>query len=87
VSDQRFNELFQLTSVVSLLFQILATALIAVLSYTGSSAGRRRDMLYWSAHWACYAASLVCALAVRSRSLVRRADRIYRWGGAAEGLP
>ena len=35
MSDTRFNEPFQLTSVISLLFQILATG----------------AMLYWSATW------------------------------------
>lgn len=64
MSDPRFNELFQLTSVVSLLFQILATALIAVLSYSVSHAGRRRGMLYWSAGWACYMLSLICVMFV-----------------------
>ncbi|MFI5388372.1 MAG: GGDEF domain-containing protein, partial [Candidatus Eremiobacterales bacterium] len=64
MSDPRFNELFQLTSVISLLFQILATALIAVLSYSVSHAGRRRGMLYWSGGWACYMLSLVCVMFV-----------------------
>lgn len=64
MSDPRFNELFQLTSVVSLLFQILATALIAVLSYAVSLTGRRRGMLYWSGGWACYMLSLVCVMFV-----------------------
>ena len=64
MSDPRFDELIQLTSVVSLLFQILATALMAVLSYAVSRAGRRRAMLYWSAGWACYMLSLVCVMFV-----------------------
>ena len=64
MTDPRFDELFQLTSVLSLLFQILATALIAVLSYAVSRAGRRRGMLYWSAGWACYTASLACVMFV-----------------------
>ena len=64
MSDPRFNELFQLTSVISLLFQILATALIAVLSYSVSHAGRRRGMLYWSGGWASYMLSLVCVMFV-----------------------
>jgi len=73
VSDPRFNELFQLTSVVSLLFQILATALIAVLSYAVSRAGRRRGMLYWSAGWTCYMASLVCVMFVSRAPAIAQA--------------
>jgi len=73
VSDQRFEQLFQLTSVISLLFQILATALIAILSYAVSRAGRRRGMVYWSAGWACYAASLVCVMFVSRAPLFSQA--------------
>jgi len=64
VSDPRFDQLYQLTSVISLLFQILATALIAILSYSVSHAGRRRGMPYWSGGWACYMLSLVCVMFV-----------------------
>lgn len=64
MGDPRFDQLFQLTSVVALLFQILATALIAVLSFAVSRAGRRRGMFYWSGGWACYMLSLVSVMFV-----------------------
>ena len=60
--DARFNELFNLTSIISLVFQISATALIAVLSYVVSQAVRRRQMLYWAGGWACYAGALIAVM-------------------------
>ena len=62
MNDARFKELFDLTSIVSLVFQIAATALIAILSYVVSRAVRRHLMLYWAAGWACYTFALVAIL-------------------------
>lgn len=59
---ERFTQLFNLTSVVSLVFQIAATALIAVLSYVVSRAVRRRLMLYWAAGWSCYTIALAAIM-------------------------
>lgn len=73
MSDPRFDELFQLTSVISLLFQILATALIAILSYAVSRAGRRRGMLYWSGGWACYMLSLTSVMFVSRAPAISQA--------------
>ena len=62
MSDARFTQLFDLTSIVSLVFQIAATALIAILSYVVSRGVRRRLMLYWAAGWSCYTAALVAIM-------------------------
>ena len=62
MTDTRFDQLFSATSIISLVFQISATALIALLSYFVSRAVRRRLMLYWTAGWACYAAALVAIM-------------------------
>jgi diguanylate cyclase (GGDEF)-like protein len=64
MTDSRFQELFDLTSIVSLIFQISATALIATLSFVVSRAVRRRQMLYWAVGWSCYAAALVAVFLV-----------------------
>ena len=64
MTDTRFQQLFDLTSIVSLLFQISGTTLIAVLSFVVSRAVRRRQMLYWAVGWSCYAAALIAVLLV-----------------------
>jgi diguanylate cyclase (GGDEF)-like protein len=47
-------------------FQILATALIAVLSYVIARAVQRRLMLYWSAGWSAYCLAIVSILAANT---------------------
>jgi diguanylate cyclase (GGDEF)-like protein len=61
-SDARFDQLFNLTSIISLVFQIAATTLIAIFSYAVSRAVARRQMLYWAAGWACYALALTAIM-------------------------
>ena len=62
MNDTRFEQLYQLTSIVSLVFQITGTALIALLSTIVSRAVRRRQMQYWAFGWACYTAALLAVL-------------------------
>jgi diguanylate cyclase (GGDEF)-like protein len=57
-ADPRFEALFNLVSIVSLVFQITGTALIALLSFVVARAVRRRGMAYWAVGWACYAGAL-----------------------------
>jgi len=67
MNDTRFDQLFQLTSVISLIFQIAATTLIALLSLVVLRAVRRRLMAYWAVGWGLYALALV-AIALANRS-------------------
>ncbi|HLJ83487.1 MAG TPA: GGDEF domain-containing protein [Candidatus Eremiobacteraceae bacterium] len=62
IIDTRFRDLFQLTSVISLVFQISVTALIALVSFIVSRAVRRGLFPYWASGWACYTCSLVAIL-------------------------
>jgi diguanylate cyclase (GGDEF)-like protein len=62
IADTRFEELFDLTSIISLVFQISATALIALVSFIVSRAVRRGLFPYWASGWACYTCSLVAIL-------------------------
>ena len=62
MNDARFTELFNLTSSLSLVFQISATLLVAVLSFVVSRGVRRRQMLYWAAGWTCYAVALIAIM-------------------------
>ena len=67
MNDPKFVQLFYATSVAALIFQISATALIAVLSFVVSRAVRRWQMLYYAGGWACYAVALI-AIMFASRS-------------------
>ncbi len=60
--DSAYGELLQLSGVVSVLFQIVATALVAVLSYIIARAVQRRLMLYWSAGWSAYCLAVIAIL-------------------------
>jgi diguanylate cyclase len=62
VNDTRFDQLYTLTSIVSLVFQIAGTSLIALLSYVVSRAVRRRQMQYWALGWSCYVLALAAIL-------------------------
>ncbi len=62
VTDPRFRNLFALTSVISLVFQISATALIALISFIVSRAVRRGLFPYWASGWACYTGALFAIL-------------------------
>jgi diguanylate cyclase (GGDEF)-like protein len=62
IVDTRFQDLFRLTSIISLVFQISATALIALVSFIVSRAVRRGLFPYWASGWACYTCSLVAIL-------------------------
>ena len=60
--DPRFQSLFLATSVISLVFQISVTALIAIVSFIVSRAVRRGQFPYWASGWACYTGALVAVL-------------------------
>ena len=60
--DPRFQSLFLATSVIALVFQISATALIAVVSFIVSRAVRHGLFPYWASGWACYTGSLLAVL-------------------------
>lgn len=60
--DARYSALLAFAGVVALTFQIVATALIALISFIVSRGVRQRLMLYWSAGWTCYALALVAIL-------------------------
>jgi diguanylate cyclase (GGDEF)-like protein len=55
----RYQQLFDATSVASVLFQLAGTILIASLSFVVGRALRYRLMSYWTYGWMCYAAALV----------------------------
>ncbi len=61
-ADPAYSHLLSVTSFVSLLFQIAATALIALLSYVMARSVQRRLMLYWSVGWVSYCFALVAIL-------------------------
>lgn len=60
--DSSYAQLLHLTGVVALVFQILATALIALLSYVIARSVQRRLMLNWSLGWAFYSLALLAIL-------------------------
>ncbi len=62
IADSAYSHLLSVTSFVSLLFQIAATALIALLSYVIARSVQRRLMLYWSVGWIAYCFALVAIL-------------------------
>jgi diguanylate cyclase (GGDEF)-like protein len=62
VNDERYFQLYTLTSIVSLVFQILGTSLIALLAYIVSRAVRRRQVQYWSLGWMCLTIALLGVL-------------------------
>ena len=62
MNDARFDQLFSITSILSLVFQIAGTALIALMSYIVARAVGRRQMLLWVAGWSSYAVALVAIL-------------------------
>jgi diguanylate cyclase (GGDEF)-like protein len=61
--DSSFTDLLRLTGVVALTFQIVATALIALLSYVIARSVQRRLMLTWSVGWLLYCIALTAILA------------------------
>lgn len=63
MNDERFFQLYTLTSIVSLVFQILGASLIALLAYIVSRAVRRRQVQYWSLGWMCLTIALLGVLA------------------------
>jgi len=58
----QLHDLQTATSIVALVFQVVGTALIALLSYFVSRAVRRGMMPFWTAGWTCYAAALLAIL-------------------------
>jgi diguanylate cyclase (GGDEF)-like protein len=61
-ADAAYSHLVSVTGFVALIFQIVATALIALLSYIIARSVQRRLMLYWSAGWASYSLGLLAVL-------------------------
>lgn len=61
-ADSAYTQLLHVMGVVSVFFQIVATALIALLSYIIARAVQRRLMLYWSAGWSAYCLAIISIL-------------------------
>lgn len=70
-ADSAYSQLLSVTSFVSLLFQIAATALIALLSYVIARSVQRRLMLYWSVGWVSYCFALVAILVANMVGSIR----------------
>jgi diguanylate cyclase (GGDEF)-like protein len=60
LDDSRFQQLFNFTANLSVVFQVAGTLLVAASSCVVSRSLRYRLMYYWSYGWACYAVALAC---------------------------